>query len=101
MPSCCFQQTPSVPANETFIKLNIFFCLYLAHEVWFVNPIISSTVLAEAEEDGVDGHPIDRDEAMGGDVGEYSRNKDGSPRVCHIDTVILCFTIFITTSFCL
>ena len=57
---------------------------HLAHVVGPCYSIISGAVLAEAEEDGVDGHPVDGDEAVGGEVGEAGGDEDRSPGVSHI-----------------
>ena len=68
-------------ANIPFISLTP---QHLAHVVGPCNSIISGAVLAEAEEDGVDSHPVDGYEAVGGEVGEAGSDEDGSPGVSHV-----------------
>ena len=57
---------------------------HLAHVVGPCDSIIPGTVLAETEENGVDGHSVDSDEAVRGEVGEAGRDEDGRPRVCYV-----------------
>ena len=46
------------------------FCLYPAHKVRLVDPIVPGAILTEAEEDGVDGHAVNTNEGVGYQVSE-------------------------------
>ena len=72
-PSCCFQQIASIPGSSTFFNYChslVLFCLYPAHKVRLVDPIVPGAILTEAEEDGVDGHAVNTNEGVGYQVSE-------------------------------
>ena len=54
-----------------------------AHVVGLGDAVVAFRVLAEAEEDGVDGHLVDPDEAGGCQVGEDARQAHRRPDVLH------------------
>ena len=78
--SKCFLIFPT--ASFTQIILN--HKKHLAHVVRSRYSIIPSRILAEAEEDGVDGHPINGNEAVGSEVGEAGGDQDRSPGMRHV-----------------
>ena len=52
-----------------------------AHVVWLGDAVVAFRVLAEAEEDGVDGHLVDPDEAGRRQVSEYGSQAHRRPDV--------------------
>lgn len=60
----------------------------LAHVVGLVDAVVPGAVLAEAEEDRVDGHLVNTDEGVSNQVGEQHRHEYLGPKVLNLFVVL-------------
>ena len=65
------------------LYIMVLLCLYPAHKVRLVDPIVPGAVLTEAEKDGVDGHAVNTNEGVGYQVSEQDWHCYLGPEVLH------------------
>lgn len=80
-PTSCFYVLVVLVSEVEFSTCSVFQFLHdfhhiLGHEIWSSNAIVQLAVLAEANEDCVKSHLVDRHETMDDQEGEDDSNQD-------------------------
>lgn len=70
-----------------FTVLNIFHQV-LTHKVWFRDSIIHITVFTETDEEGVNGHFIDREKAGGNEIRNDADCSNWKPDIINVFIVL-------------